>query len=722
MGTSGEPSVTLAEIRRVFEESDPGTPLTVGEVAAALDCPDRTAERNLTELATRGELETKRISEDERIWWQAETPDQTGSDGGTDGECDTDSDDTDGECGTDSNDTADYGDNTDCDDTTNRGDAANRSDRDDAANRSDRDDAANRSDRGDATDRWDEVVERITDAFYALDDEWRFTHLNEQAEEILQRSEEELLGECIWNEFPETADGIVREKYHEAMESQSPVDFDLYYDPLDVWAEVNAYPSGTGLSVYFVDISERVETERELSRYRRIIETVNDGVYTVDPEGRFTMVNEAYADMLNYDREELVGEPVSKVVDEDVVETAQEIEREQVAGEREAPTLEADLRTADGDTVVAEATFSLLSLEDDEYERIGVVRDVTDRKEYERKIEEQRERYRRLVEAAPVAIVTCDADGRVALANDAAADLFETEGELVGTSLLDFVHDDDRAGAADRLHTVLETRTAVSSTETKLRADDGTVRHAITTSVPITHDDEPAVQVVLTNITERKRYEQRLNETVEELERSNERLDRFASMLAHELRNPLNVAKIYVGQIDAEDRTAVEQVDDALDRIEEMIDVLLVLAKGSDVAECQQVVRLDDVAREAWDQLDTDEATLDVDTSRAIHGDHNPVHHLFENLFSNSIEHGSESDTVRLGDLDSGFYVEDDGSGIPESEREAIFEAGHSSDGGLGLGLTYVARLADAYNWTVEVTESEAGGARFEFTGVEFAE
>ncbi|UPW00171.1 PAS domain S-box protein [Halorussus gelatinilyticus] len=664
MGTSGEPSVTLEDVERVFEESDHGTPLTVREVAAELDCPHRSAERNLTELATRGELETKRIG-DERIWWRAAEPDPT-----------------------------DGGDGAGPDDGTEYDDA----------------------------DRWDAVVERITDAFYALDDEWRFTHLNERAEEILQRSEDELLGERIWDEFPESADGFVWEKYHEAMENQSPVDFDLYYEPLDVWAEINAYPSETGLSVYFVDISERVETERELSRYRRIIETVNDGVYTVNPEGNFTMVNEAYAEMVGYDREDLLGEPVSTVVADDVAATAREIEADQLAGECDTPTLEAELRTAEGDTIVAEATFALLSLEDDEYERIAVVRDVTERREYERKIEEQRERYRRLVEAAPVAILTCDADGRIALANEAAAALFETEGELVGTSLLDFVHDDDRAGAADRLHSVLESREAVPSTETKLRTAGGAVRHAITTSVPITRDCEPAVQVVLTDITERKRYEERLNETVAELERSNERLDRFASMLAHELRNPLNVAEIYADQISSADSEALRQVTDALDRIEEMIAVLLVLAKGSDVAECQQAVPLDGVATEAWSRLDTDGATLDVDARRTISGDHNPVHHLFENLFRNALKHAGEGVTVRVGDLDAGFYVEDDGDGIPDAEREAVFEAGHSSDDGLGLGLTYVARLAEAYDWTVEITESEAGGARFEFTGIEFAE
>jgi PAS domain S-box-containing protein len=653
--TGGESNATLEDTLAVFADVvEPGTPLTVEEVAAELGCPDRSAERNLTELASREELETKHAG-DRRIWWRP----------------------------------------TDVTDSS----------------------ATEAEERRIEEQR--EIYERITDAFYALDDEWRFTHLNERAEEILGRSEDDLLGECIWDEFPEAAEGVVWEKYHEAMETQRPVDFDLYYEPLELWAEINAYPSETGLSVYFVDISERVETEQELSRYRRIIETVNDGVYAVDSAGRFTMVNEAYAELLGYDREELLGEPVTAFVSDDVAETAQDIEREQVAGEREAPTLEAELRTADGDTIVAEATFALLDREDGDYERIGVVRDVTDRREYERKIEEQRERYRRLVEAAPVAILTCDADGRIVFANEAADRQVEFEEGLVGKSALDFVHPDDREKAADRLDTVLERREAVSPTEQKICTPGGEVRHVIVTIVPITSEGEPAAQVVMTDITARKRYEERLNETVEELEQSNERLDSFADMLAHELRNPLNVAQVYLSQIETADRDAVEQVASALDRIEEMINVLLVLAKGRAAVEGEQEVSLTEVADRAWGTLETGTADLVVDTDRVVLADENYVQHLFENLFRNSIEHSDREVTVRLGDLDSGFYVEDDGPGVPRGERERIFEAGYSTDdGGLGLGLTFVAQLADAYGWDCAVTESEAGGARFEFTDV----
>jgi signal transduction histidine kinase len=88
------------------------------------------------------------------------------------------------------------------------------------------------------------------------------------------------------------------------------------------------------------------------------------------------------------------------------------------------------------------------------------------------------------------------------------------------------------------------------------------------------------------------------------------------------------------------------------------------------------------------------------------------------------VEHGSAGDatvTVTVGDLPDGFYVADDGPGIPATERGSVFEAGYSTDsGGTGFGLSIVATIAEAHGWTVEVTESEAGGARFEVTGVAF--
>lgn len=207
-----------------------------------------------------------------------------------------------------------------------------------------------------------------------------------------------------------------------------------------------------------------------------------------------------------------------------------------------------------------------------------------------------------------------------------------------------------------------------------------------------------------------------------QLQRQNDRLESFSKMLAHELRNPLSIANMYLGPAVEGDDRAVAEVEDSLDRIEEMIDVLLVTARTTDVAVDGEAVNIADVARNAWEDLPVKRGELVVETDRTIRAD--PIHlgHLFENLFANAIEHGGEDVTVRVGDVERGFFVADDGPGIPEAKRDVVFDAGHTTETeGIGLGLTFVAQLAEAYDWDCSVTQSEDGGARFEWRGVEIA-
>lgn len=228
-------------------------------------------------------------------------------------------------------------------------------------------------------------------------------------------------------------------------------------------------------------------------------------------------------------------------------------------------------------------------------------------------------------------------------------------------------------------------------------------------------------------------------ETKTSLRRERERLDRFASAVSHDLRNPLEVAQMY---LDLAERTGnsenFEAAKDALDRMDQIIDDLLTMARADSELNRAESVRLAPLVEESWETVATSGAVLDsrIPEGSTVSADPTLLQNVFENLFRNAVEHAvpdegsaaesaaSETDrsgeppvTVTVGVLDqeSGLYVADDGQGIPGEERSSVFDHGYSTDSeGTGFGLSIVETLVEAHDWSVSVTESEDGGARFE--------
>ncbi|WEL18980.1 Signal transduction histidine kinase [Halorhabdus sp. SVX81] len=201
-------------------------------------------------------------------------------------------------------------------------------------------------------------------------------------------------------------------------------------------------------------------------------------------------------------------------------------------------------------------------------------------------------------------------------------------------------------------------------------------------------------------------------------------LDHVASVISHDLRNPLDVAKARLraaretGEVEH-----FEHVADAHDRMERIVGDVLTLARGADVVQPDGRVDISAAAERAWATVETDDADIVVEKSLpTVVADPDRLGRLFENLFRNSIEHGGTDVTVTVGPLADapGFYVADDGRGIPPGRRERVFAPGFSTDDhGTGLGLSIVARIADHHGWSVAATDSASGGARFEITGLD---
>ena len=199
-----------------------------------------------------------------------------------------------------------------------------------------------------------------------------------------------------------------------------------------------------------------------------------------------------------------------------------------------------------------------------------------------------------------------------------------------------------------------------------------------------------------------------------------ERLQEFASVVSHDLQTPLTTAMGWLSEAraDSPDDERLAKVDDALARMSDIVDDVLTLTRTDGSVESPAPVALAPVVEACWASIDHGDAALRVETDRTVRADEGLLRRLVENLLRNAVEHGSTTGalTVTVGDLsdDEGFYVADDGPGIPRADRDRVFESGYAPSGGTGLGLRIVDRVAEVHDWSVGATESETGGARFE--------
>jgi PAS domain S-box-containing protein len=314
---------------------------------------------------------------------------------------------------------------------------------------------------------------------------------------------------------------------------------------------------------------------------------------------------------------------------------------------------------------------------------------------------------RTLFESMKDAVVAVNAQGRVVDINESARRLFDTGGAVLGSEASAVLPDEARACAAGE------------STEVVFDRDGDRRRYEVAVS-PISPDrgpdryrnDELGRLLVLRDVTERHRQQQ-------ELEAQNDRLEEFSTVLSHDLRNPLSVAQGYLTLArETGDTADFDAVDRALGRMDDLVGDLLALARTGESVYDSEDVDLADLVSECWANVVTDGATLVVTTDLTVRAERGRLKQLVENLFRNAVEHGGRSVTVSVGDLPdgSGFYVADDGPGIPVDEREKVFRNGYSGqDNGTGLGLAIVERVAGIHGWEVRLTDSEDGGARFEF-------
>jgi PAS domain S-box-containing protein len=465
--------------------------------------------------------------------------------------------------------------------------------------------------------------------------------------------------------------------------------------------------------------SERA-AERRRQRLEQTLKTVPSCVVRLNRAGEFTFANDRAVEVLGLERSAVTerryndpewdirdpdGEPIPderlpfrRVLDSGEVLRNFRHTIEWPGGEQKvllvngAPVL-------DDDGEVQSVIFSLS--------------DVTEQQRRKRELRETTARLEGLFENSPDMINVHDTDGTIVDVNRRLCE--ETgygEAELVGRKVWEI----DRDITPERARTLWEGMSVGDQRriEGAFRRRDGSTFPVEVHIRRLGMDGEECFAVISRDISDRKQYER-------ELERQNERLEEFASVVSHDLRNPLMVASSYLEMLrDGRDEDALDSIERALDRMDTLIDDLLTLARNGEVVAEFEPVDLAAAAGNCWATVDTGGATLAVDTGLTVSADRSRLRQLLENLFGNAVTHGGDGVTVTVGDLPGGFYVADDGPGIPEGDREAVFTRGHSTTReGTGFGLAIVTSIAEAHGWEISLTESDQGGARFEITGVD---
>ncbi len=491
------------------------------------------------------------------------------------------------------------------------------------------------------------VLDRMADGVFAVDSDWRIVYANGAARELLRsaiddddlESADTIDGVHLWEAIPRAVDTEFYDRYHEAMDTQTSVSFDSYYEPLDTWLDMRVFPSESGLSVYLRDITE----QRRLEQRRRESLNAIQRLYVVSSDGELGF-DEKLEAIFDLGREylEIPNAFLTRIED-----GTQRIE----SASADHPALQP------GESCPLDEAYCKQTIDLDR----------------------------------PLTVVDASDEG---WAGEPAYERFglgtyigrriEVDGELYGTLCF-----------ADR-----DTR-----------------------DEPFTDTQRTFVELLTRWIS----YELERQRAKSQLQHERDRLDEFASVVSHDLRNPLNTAMGRAELLaEGTDSQHLPPIRRALVRMETLIEDVLSLAR--DGARVEELTEVDIVGLvdEAWETSKTAEATVTVDADRLrVRADESRLRQLFENLFRNSVEHGGGSVTVTVDRLSggNGFYLADDGSGMSEAERERVFETGYTTtDRGTGFGLSIVEGIVTAHDWEVAVTESADGGARFGVTGVSFVE
>lgn len=560
-----------------------------------------------------------------------------------------------------------------------------------------------------------DVIERVTDAIVKVDSEWRFTLVNQQAEELYEMDEEDLLGRDFWEVFSEALDTRFEAEYRQVMNTREPTSLAEYFSQLDGWFDIEVYPTDSGgLAFYFTKVSEKLQ--KCTKQLQDVIDTVEGAMWVRNAENEYVYMNQYHRDAFDIpDDVDVAGKQFADLLPAEVAAQFRAND-DRVYETGELVEIEETVMTDDGPR---DYLTRITPLYDDGsvYATCGIATDITEQVERKRELQDERNYTTQLIETISDIFYVAEADETIRDWNERVPEVTGYSPEKIADmQAIEFFVEEHRNRVERAIEETLTTGQATVEADI-LTADGERIPHEFSGSLltDCTEDFNRLVGIGrdISNHLERER----------QLQRERDRLDKFAGVLGHDLRNPLNVAEGRLElAMDESESEHLEPMAKAHGRMDQLISDMLSLARAGETIGETEAIELSALVDACWENITTGSADLVIETDDTIQADKTRLKQLLENLLRNAVEHAGPEVTITVGDLEHGFFVEDNGPGIPEDERHDIFDTGYSTtEDGTGLGLNIVNQIVDAHDWRIFLPDEAAGGTRFEITGVEFA-
>ena len=427
-----------------------------------------------------------------------------------------------------------------------------------------------------------EVVERISDAFVALDRNWCYTYMNKKAGQIFNREPQAIIGKNIWEEFPEGIGQPFYHAYYKAMNEQRYVYMEEYYAPYDLWFENHIYPSPTGLTIYFRDITEKIKTAEALkkseARLQKVLDRSLDVICTANNKGVFVHVNAASERTWGYKPEELIGRSFFDFVYEPDKEKTRKVSREIVEG-KEVNNFENCYVHKNGSLIPMHWSANW-----DESSGLiyAIARDITKRKFAEQQSIKERNLSDSIINSLPGVFYLYDEEGRYIRWNKNLETVTGySSDEISKMHPLDFFSGENRVLLEQRVADVFTK--GQSSVEAVFNTKDGREIPYYFVGLAINYEDKLCLIGTGIDVTERKKVEGELKATNEQLRSLSSHLQnireeeqiRIAREIHDELGQQLTGLKMDIfwlnKKLEKKEKIIQEKINDIIELIDETV-------------------------------------------------------------------------------------------------------------------------------------------------------